>query len=187
MPIFFRISKDGNYVHVAKTLVSKSITEKDFDERAKKISVEEFLSKFSSNMVAGMSQNIQKIKKINDMGLAHISVIKNICSPEKGYRYHIGINGRNFTHEEFENEKEIIQEWDEAMDYGSRLFGSETMEKYIKKIPNTYGPWEMDIYFSKDSELTCTQYYDLKRELNDLTNIVCLQKEEKVKFSSQKK
>lgn len=125
MAIYYQISKNGESVYILKTLSEKDfIYQKDFDKKAKKITTEEFISKYCKN-------NKLKVQKI-------IDYIKNIHKQDIAY-----LDNHIYYMLDFEKEDDLIvfdkktfATEQEALDYGIETFGEDYMirHKYLNKV-----------------------------------------------------
>ena len=64
MSLLFKIANDGKSVYVARTLFANEMEEKDFDKRARRITVDAFLSKFPKAIAEKLEKNINRVKEI---------------------------------------------------------------------------------------------------------------------------
>lgn len=66
MPVLYKFSDDGSKVYIVKTMFSKNILEEQYFDRAKQISIEDFLSKFDENIKGRLKEEINYLSELND-------------------------------------------------------------------------------------------------------------------------
>ena len=172
MSVFFKIGEDGKKVYVAKTIFAKEMSKENFENSAKRITVDDFLKKFSFETGSKLEKIINRVREINDMNLIKVQklVTSNPDTRTTHYFYHIG--DKVFIEDYGEN-VELKQE-KEAMNYIVEKFGTDLANNHI--IPAFKKNIEIVLCFSGREEIDKDTYENLKAEQNDLTSIKSLEK-----------
>lgn len=195
MSLFFKLGKNGDCVYVCKTLVAKEISDKDFERKAQRISVEEFLSKFPANIASKMEAKLNRIKEINK----EIKTVNAECNKldrmgkvytTSGYyrttEYCYSFGEKDFywrNCDPIAAIEEDIDETKEAREYAQNRYGKELESLYEKILE--HDSKSLTIYLKDKKEITQEEYEEIKKRSNDLyeeidllTKIVSLQKQE---------
>ena len=174
MSLFFKLSKDGKFVYVARTLFANKVGERTFEEKAKKITVEEFLSKMPKSRVSKIEENIKELEKLNERKPSMFGCIpcSNPTTRTTSFVYLIG--DRRFT--EDYGEQDEFHDKEDAFSYGAKFYGKEFMEKNKSILDN-----RNVAYFAGDQQISRDEYDCLKEKEKKLTSIVRLNELEKTK------
>lgn len=197
MSLFFKLGRNGDCAYVYKTLFSKEVSDKEFIDKAKKISVEEFLSQFPESLAEKMRIKLDRIKEIN----AELKTVNQECNKldsmsksyhsdgylrRTEYEYRIGDKEfiyRNCNHYFLSKDDVDIDETKEAREYAKNRYGKELESLYEKILERDSK--SLTIYLKDKKEITKEEYEEIKKRSNDLyeeidhlTKIVKLQKQE---------
>lgn len=177
MSVFFKIADNGCYVYVAKTLISNEMKEEEFNNKAIRLTADQFLSKFPKIISENLEQRINRVKEICDMKLSIIrkDIYSNASTRTTRSIYTIG--DKKFAQDCGEEEK--LHEFEKALEYGKQFYGEDVMEECLRKFKSNIN----EIYLSGKKEISKEKYIDLIKEKNVLTNIVCLQKKKIKQFN----
>lgn len=170
MSVFYRLGLDGKNVFVVKSLLSKDISDEDFKRRAKKISVEDFSSRFSSEIAKKLKEEIDLLKTISN----HLVNVKVFRSKYIDYSY--TINGKEFLTDSLVGiNSSINQSIESAIKYVKDNYGDDFCEKVevVLKTPKKYVDKELTYFKTKDGvrELSEDQKQQLRKTLHSLTKI----------------
>ena len=173
MSVFFKISDEGNCVYVAKTLISSEISKEEFDNKAVRLTVDEFLSKFPKIISEKLETNINRVKAIKEMKLSILGQmsVSNPITRTTTAVYYVG--DKTFAQDFGEEEKH--HEFETAVKYGKEFYGEEFMNENVERLRSQIE----QRFFSGTKEITKAEYKSLLEEKENLTNIVCLQKQKK--------
>jgi len=173
MSVFFKISSDGSCVYVAKTLISNEMKEEEFNKKASRLTIDQFLSKFPKVISEKLEANINRVKEIEEMKLSLISKESYSNPVTRTTRVIYTVGNRKFA--EDCGEEEECHEFQDAIEYGKELYGEEIMNESLQKLKTG----TKAIYFARAKEISKEKYTSLLEEKEKLTNIVCLQKQNK--------
>lgn len=171
MSVFFKIADDGKCVYVAKTLLSNEMKEEEFNKKAVRLTVDEFLSKFPKNISEKLEESINRVKKINEMKLSVFGsdMFSNPVTRTTSTFYRVG--GKTFVEDVGEHEEQ--HEFEEAIKYGKEFYGEEFMKENLDKLVSTRG----EAYYAGTRLIEKEEYTKLLGQKEKLTKIVCVQKE----------
>ena len=167
MTLFVKIAKDGKSVQVLRTVFFNNINLDEFDNRSSRFSVSEFLSMFSKNIDDSIKEKIKRVREIHDMKL---SALGNFNMYDEN-REVIGLGyfaGDEIIEEEYAGNS--VRE--EALQYSKRFYGSEFMKENECKLDD-----DKVTYFSREKEISCSEYKRLIREIGELTKVFAIRKE----------
>lgn len=163
MPVFYKFSRDGSKVYIAKTIFSKSILEEEYFDRAKQISVDDFLSKFDEKIKNKLKEEITYLSELND---------KLIKVSKKCHKESIG------------NHRVTFKINDEVFHYQSHLNDvQDRVGKYVKEMygDEFYTEWYND-FVLKNSEEKESAYIKTKDGIKQLTENQINQLEKTIKL-----
>lgn len=172
MPFFFKIADDGNCVYVAKTLVSNEMKQEEFDQKAVRLTVDKFLSKFPKEISEKLETNIKRVKEINDMKLSTMRFADYPNPSTRTTRNIYTVGDKKFA--EDCGEEEVYHQYNEAVAYGKEVYGEKKAEEVFQRLRS-----EKVVCFSGTKEISVEQYKNLLKEKEKLTNMVCMQNRRK--------
>jgi len=172
MPVFFKIAEDGKKVYVAKSVFAKEMSEEEFAKKAKRISVDDFLSKFSVEVGEKLEDTINKVRKINEMNLSKID-IKMLSNPmSRTTRVIYDFGDKKFKNDTGENPE--YGEVDEAYEYAKEKYDEKTYEEIVKPYLKNerYNP----LHLSGNKVISEEMYNKLITELKNSTKVCNVEK-----------
>ena len=169
MPVFYKFSNDGKNVYIAKTMFSKNIMEAEYFEKAKKISVEDFLSKFDEKVKAKLQEEINYLSELNG---SIIKVGKKANNQSIDKSIILSVNDKVFHHKHF-----LKNEESSAGKYVQETYGKEFYDEWYKNFVIEQREEKESIYMkTKDGikQLNSNQIIQIENIIKNLTKIKSL-------------
>lgn len=175
MAVYFRLSPDGRSALVAKTLIEKKISEKEFDEKAKLVRVEELIKNLPAQKAAKVEATVRRLGQLTDMKVTCFGTRRSSNPSTRTSSTSYWLGGRVFIHEYGEYAERF--ERAEAIQYGKDFYGAEFMEEHnIEKMESfKFEYFKGDRHFGVE-QITQEEYEAVKEEIKALTSIVSLNK-----------
>ena len=175
MPVFVKISNDGNLVYVVKTLFCEEMTSGEFEKKAKCLKSEVFLAKFPLQITSVVKEKIKRLKEIEAMKLSRIGryTSTNIFTKEKEYSYIVG-------DKVFKKDYDDIAYKDyysDALEYCKKFYGDKFMEENCHRLEKD----DEDAFFSDKKSICQEEYASLKAEVMNLTHTTMINVKSKAK------
>ena len=173
MAIYFKLSDDGKKAFVAKTLVEKDLSEKEFKERAKEIPLEELAKRLPEKKAEKILIAANRLQELNDMKVTCFGkrMSSNPSTRTTSTSYWLG--DKVFIHEYGEEAER--SELQEALEHGKEFYGEDFMEeKNIVQMKSFKFEYFKGDRNSKIEPITQEEYNAVKEEMNMLTGIVSL-------------
>lgn len=180
MPVFVKISNDGNLVYVVKTLLCEEMTSGEFEKKAKCLKSEVFLAKFPSQVTSVVKEKIKRLKEIEGMKLSRIGryTSTNVFTKEKEYSYIVGDKVFKKDYDDL-----IYQDYyDDALKYGKEFYGDKFMEENRYRLEKD----DEDGFFSDKETICQEEYASLKAEIMNLTHITMINGKSKTSKNSKR-
>lgn len=166
MSVFYKLGLDGKNIFVVKSLLSRDISDEEFKRRAKKMSMEEFSSKFSAEIAKKLKEEVDLLKTISD----HLVNVKVFRSKYIDYSY--TINGKEFLSGVGLPQNQGLES---AIQYVRDNYGDDFCEKVevVLKTPKKYADKELTYFKTNEGvrELSEDQKQQLRKTLSSLTKI----------------
>lgn len=178
MGVFFKFTEEGDIL-VARTAPFKKIDDKEFYKKAKHVSSEKFLSKYSEER-GQLEKELEMLTEIYNLKLSIVGPVVQYL-PEEGL-YPVGcyVGDKYFGgfYESYRVKKE-------AFEYGNKFFGKDKMDYFIKEgyflFPNNisdekykvlaYSSYALLLFFAGDEEISEDEYFKLIKIRENLTSI----------------
>lgn len=172
MSVFFKLGEDGKKVYVAKTLFTKEMREDEFEKKAKLISVDEFLNKFSKEVSEKLQKAILRVQKIEEMKLSEFSIMHVSHPVKRTTRTRYVVGNKVFCSDS--GEEEELDQRQEAYDYAKEFYGETFANDTI--IPLMEKGRVVKKAYSENKEIELAKYNELINEKNALTSINSIEK-----------
>ena len=179
MGVFFRFTKEGN-VLVARTASFSKISNKEFEKKAKLISVEKFMGKYNGKTRTQLEEELEGIKVIRDYKISMVGPVIQYLPGEEYFPSGCHVGDRYFG-----GFYERYHVKEEAIEYGYKFYGENRMEEFIdqeylqipKKIEEgkwdelERSPYSLAHFFAGEKEISESEYFELLRIVDKLTQI----------------
>lgn len=180
MPVFFKFSNDGELMFVAKTLINREMSEKEFDEKAKIVGSATFINNAPEKYKEKLISVRRRLNELYNMKIGQFTrtLHSNPVSRTTTAFYRVGtMTFIDQTGEDVEH-----KEKGDAITHAQQLFGKEAAEKYMHEVCFN----NKEFYFANGQEISKDEYKELTAEVEKLTSMVCLGREKKQEAGKKK-